>query len=152
MKNRFLSLTISSILGTTGIYGLLELQSFFHRTKNPEYASRVNELAEFAIKDLGLLLIFFAVVFPYQIVVFFLQEHFKLRKLAPFPVAFSVLCISTMIYSIGFTLIFRSQYLGISDTIKTFGIGVLIFSVYFLINLTSDHFLQTIMRRNLKSI
>ena len=49
----------------------MELQSFIHHTRNPEYASMVNELAEFAIPDLGLLLIFFTVVYPYQIAVFF---------------------------------------------------------------------------------
>lgn len=151
MKNRFLSLRISSIFGTAGIYGLMELQSFIHRTRDPEYAAMINELAEFAIPDLGLVLIFFTVVYPYQIAVLFLQEHFKLWKLTSFRVALSVLIISTMIYSIGFTLIFRSQYLGIQDTIQTFGIGILIFSVYFLINLKTDHFLKNTRIKFLKS-
>lgn len=79
MKNLFIWLTVSSILGTLMIYGLMQLESFIHRTNNPEYADMVGELAEFAIPDLGLVLMFFLVVCPYQIIARTLQQKLEHR-------------------------------------------------------------------------
>ena len=141
MKNQLLSLTISAMLGTTVVYGLMELESFIHRANNTEYADMASELAELAIPHFGLVLMFFMVVYPYQFVVLTLNEKLERWGFSAMRTAFVVLAASTLLYSIGFTFVFRSPHLGTSDIIQTFGLGTLIFGVYFLTNLSIYHFL-----------
>jgi hypothetical protein len=144
MKNRFLILTLSAILGVTAVYGLMELESFIHRTNNPEYADMVNGLAEFAIPDFGLFLFFFFVVYPYQLIVRTIQRMLKERGFSVFRRDLIIFGVSTILYSVGFTIVFRSPHLGITDIIQTFFLGTLVFGVYFLTNLYTQHFLLNI--------
>ncbi|MGL1889939.1 MAG: hypothetical protein OCD76_25730 [Reichenbachiella sp.] len=144
MKNRFLTLTISAIIGTMVIYGLLEFQSFIHRTNNPEYAEMINEVAELGFSDLAFVFMFFFVIYPFQFIVLTLKQRLERRGLSEFRTAFTIMLISTFLYSIGFTIVFRSAHLGTSDTIQTFGMGTLIFGMYFLINLSTHYFISNI--------
>jgi hypothetical protein len=149
MKYHFIRLTISSILGTLVVYGLMELESFIHRTNNPEYADMADELAELAIPDFGLVLMFFLVVYPYQFIVRTLQQQLERRGFSTIQTSLTVLGISTLLYSIGFTIVFRSPHLGTSDTIQTFGLSTLIFGAYFLTNLSTYHFMSNIGTKKL---
>lgn len=153
MKYHFVRLTASSILGTLVVYGLMELESFIHRTNNPEYVDMMGELAELAIPDLGLMVMLFVVVYPYQFIVRTLQQHLERHGFSITGTFLTIIGISTLLYSIGFTFVFRSPHLGISDTIQTFGLGTLIFEVYFLSNLSTHHFLSNIgTERNLEPL
>ncbi|MFT7037074.1 MAG: hypothetical protein ACJA2S_005616 [Cyclobacteriaceae bacterium] len=104
----------------------------------------MSEVAELGFSDLGLVLMFFIVVYPYQLVVLTLQQQLERRGFSVIRIAFVILAVSTLLYSIGFTIVFRSPHLGTSDTIQTFGIGTLILGVYFLTNLSTHHFLSNI--------
>ncbi len=133
---RFLISTFSAIIGTIGIYGILKLDSFISSVNNPEYSDMLNDSAAFVIPDLGLILLFFLVVFPFQFIAIIpLQRWLKRLGNSVIKSSFIIVGISILIYSLGFTIIFRSQYLGIRDTFETFGFAVLIFGVYFLANL-----------------
>lgn len=134
---RFLGLTISAILGTAVVYGLLSLESFIHSTNNPEYGEMIEEVAESVITDFGLFLIFFLVVYPYQYIILIFQQFLEWKSYSAFRIALIIIMISTFLYSAGFTIIFRSPYLGFQDLIKTFGVGTLIFGAYFLVNLST---------------
>lgn len=143
MKNQILILTISSILGTLIFYGLLELTSLIHELNNPDYEDRASEFAQFAIPDLGLILFFFFMVYPYQFLgVLPLERLLKHRGLSPNVRGLIIFGLSTFSYSAGFMIIFRSPYLGMSDTFQTFATGVMIFSTYFLSNLLIIYFYQ----------
>tara|TARA_B100000989_G_C19303984_1_gene369686 strand:+ start:169 stop:639 length:471 start_codon:yes stop_codon:yes gene_type:complete len=153
MKNRFLTLTISAILGTAVVYALMKLESFINRSNNPEYADMVGELAEFAIPDLGLVLLFFVVVYPYQFIVRTLQQQLERCGFSIIGTSLMIIGISTLLYSIGFAVVFRSPHLGTSDTIQTFGLGTLIFGTYYLSNLSTYHLLSNIgTDRNVESL
>lgn len=124
------------------VYGILKLDSFISSVNNPEYYDMLNDSAEFAIPDLGLILLFFLVVFPYQFIAITpLQRLFKQLGISVLKSCSIIVIISILIYSFGFTIIFRSPYLGIMDTLQTFGFGVLIFGVYFITNLAIQQIL-----------
>lgn len=148
MVNRFLVSTLSAILGTFVVYGIMKLDSFISSVKNPEYYDMLNNSAEFAIPDLGLILLFFLGVLPYQFIA--IVPILSLLKRLGFSIlksSFVIVGISTLIYSLVFTIIFRSPYLGVMDTIQTFGFGVFVFGVYFFTNLS----LQQIMMKNISN-
>ncbi|XOV93510.1 MAG: hypothetical protein ACFHWX_02135 [Bacteroidota bacterium] len=152
MKNQFFTLTISAILGTTVVYGLMELESYIHRANNPEYADMINEVAELGFSDLGLMIMFFIVVYPYQFVVRTLKQQLQRREFSTTRTSLTIIGISTLLYCIGFAIVFRSPHLGTIDTIQTFGLGALIFAAYFLTNISIHHFLSNIGTEKLKSL
>ena len=149
MKNQFLTLTISAILGTLGVYGVGKLESFFYQTTNLEYADMVGDLADQAIPDLGFVILFFIVVYPYQFIVSKIQQELKVQGFTLIRTLLTILGISIFLYSIVFTFVFRSPYLGLLDTFQTFGIGTLIFGVYFLTNLSAYHFMSNIVSKKM---
>ena len=130
---RSLISTLSAIIGTLLVYGILKLESFIYSVNYPENYDMLNDLAEFVIPDLGLILLFFLVVFPYQFIAILpLQRALKQFGMSVLKSSCIIVGISILIYSFGFTIIFRSPYLGIMDTLQTFGFGVFIFGVYFI--------------------
>ncbi|SFB10344.1 hypothetical protein [Algoriphagus aquimarinus] len=145
MMNRLLVSFLSVILGTFVVYGIMKLDSFIYSVKNPEYYDMLNNSAALAIPDLGLVLLFFIGVLPYQFIAIIpLQSLLKRVGFSILKSSFVIVGISTLIYSLGFTIIFRSPYLGVLDTIQTFGFGVFVFGVYFLINLSLQ---QVLLKR-----
>jgi hypothetical protein len=144
MKNHFITLTLSSVLGTLIIFGVTQLESHLNRLNNPEYAEMMNELEEFAISEVGFLGMFFFVIYPYQFAVLTLQRLLAQRKFSVIQSALTILAVSTTLYSIGFMIVFRSPHLGVSETIPTFAFGILIFGIYFVTNLSTHHFLSNI--------
>ena len=82
------------------VYVLMELESYIHRANNPEYADMINEVAELGFSDLGLVLMFFIVVYPYQFVVRTLKHQLERREFSTIRTSLTIIGISTLLYSI----------------------------------------------------
>ena len=143
MKKQILTLTFSAILGTMIIYGLIKFESFIYQYQNPEYRDMASELAGLVFTDLAMVLLFFIFVFPYQFIVIKpLKKILRNKAFSTFKSNAILFSFSTLIYALGFMIVFRSPYLGVIDTFHTFALGLLIFGFYFLINLTVINYLS----------
>lgn len=140
MRKQIISLSLASIFGTLVVYAIMELESYIHQLNDPEYAEMLNYVSEYAIPDLGLILLFFIVVLPFQFLFILPTQRFLVKKkFSSRNIFLLVFGFSTTIYATIFTVAFSSPYLGIRDIYQTFGWGLVIFGSYFLINLSVQH-------------
>ncbi len=117
------------------IYGLLKLESFIYRIRNESYNEELQELAEFMISDIVLLILFFAAFAFIQFILVrpvfsYLTNQGSLSR-KNFVYTWLVLSISTGLFG---GILFGDMRLGIKDVIESIGIGVAMFLVYYAIN------------------
>ncbi len=133
MKSKIASHIIACIVGTLFIFGLLKLESFIYRIRNESFSEEMIELAEFMISDTLLLFLFFIIFALVQIMLVspvfsYLTKQGRLNKQN---LVYTWLGLS-LLTGILFGLFFGSSSLGIQDFLKSIGIGVAVFLVYYL--------------------
>ena len=126
---------LACTLGTLVIYGMLKLDSFIYRLRNVSYDEELKELAEFAISDIVLFVLFFTTFALIQFILVrpvfgYLIKHDSLNK--------KNLVYTWVLFSITTGLFlgiwFGDLRLGIKDVIQSIALGIGLFLVYYSIN------------------